>query len=376
MDRSHECGSGSSESGGVSMINKIHTHLNDKSKCKNPAKMKMNTSGERKIHNMASPQQYKQIPPGFPPNPKYTAKISFDGTDEDGHESYAEYLQLFRNICYNHGIKIDTSISGTKEKVCTTLEKGTFHVLVQLGEACVTFIIDLRHGWLRGYCIGDQVYELKPDKDEKIYMPHANRKELPFEGNHRKISGGAPGKIRIGANVLRKKLKELVSSNGRIDPEIIGLFTLYLCEGPKVQTAGDALLKSLIDPGMSRLEIALPSICQLLTNWSGLSGVAMNYMQEVSQGKVPSELEEKKRIPGVIDSVQDILKIMKILHIDGINKGIFSHRNVEDPNNWLTSDDIWKPTPQKRSWKGKATSPEKKGNNLQLQTPKKNPFRI
>lgn len=121
------------------------------------------------------------------------------------------------------------------------------------------FIIEARTWWLKGYIVGNTVYE---------------HKTLPFQGNHNYICQGNPGELEIGLPVLRRRHQSLVQDGVHQNPLAVGVYTLYLCEGPRIYKAFLAPSNSLVDPGSD-----------------------FNKLDAFSQGLPLPELAKKTRIP-------------------------------------------------------------------------------
>lgn len=131
--------------------------------------------------------------------------------------------------------------------------------------------------------IDDVVYELEPDLNEEIYMPHPKHRKLPFKGNHHQICDDNPGPMIIGLHKLRKALNSILENRANPDPKTVGLFVLYLCEGPKLPAICEKLSKSIVCSSVSRLDKDAPWTNDLIRSWSHFSEVIMRYVDYVDR---------------------------------------------------------------------------------------------
>lgn len=261
-------------------------------------------------------------------------RLSLDGTPKEVQRNYIKFLKKVRRWYYSKGHKENASpIFGRKKMVYTTPVQGTLYVDVTHDSDFVTFVIQAKHGWLRGYTIDDVGYELKPDLGEENYMPHPKHQKLSFKGNHHSISGGNPGALIIGQDKLRKALKSILESKGNPDPEDIGIFVLYLCEGPKLPLVGNILCKSIVCSAVSRLENYAPWINDMIRSWSEFSKEIMTYLDHVARGLKLPPLKNKHEVPGM-DSIQKYVANVRILHLHSYNSGIFHYTEMKDADIW------------------------------------------
>lgn len=87
-------------------------------------------------------------------------KLSLDGTPKEAQKELRRFAKKLKRWYYSRGRHASAkSILGRDKNVYTTPEKGALEIEVTNGSDCVTFVIEAKHGWMRGYCIDDAGYE-------------------------------------------------------------------------------------------------------------------------------------------------------------------------------------------------------------------------
>lgn len=80
-----------------------------------------------------------------------TITFSLNGTPSEVQRNFRKSVKEVRTWYYSKGIVPKNSSSVFGKNIYTTSEKGTLYVDVIHDSGCVTFIIQARYGWLRGY---------------------------------------------------------------------------------------------------------------------------------------------------------------------------------------------------------------------------------
>ena len=265
--------------------------------------------------------------------------LDISGPPKVVQANYKKYVQSARWWNYKKGIRVDvTRLFRRKKHVFTTPEKGTCCTVVKYKKDTITFIKQGRYWWVKAYCIDGKVHELKPDGDQKNYIECSDHTVLSFGGNHHDICNGDPGGSLTGLRYLRKAFTSIIEGGERIDPKFVGLFVVYLGEGPRFEIVFQALYMNIPSPNSMRLDYFIPWMNELVRNWNKLSEYAMKYMHCLREGLELPELDQGIAFPGM-DSIEKVLELVKILQLDAYNAGIFSHEKAQQPDVWRARDE-------------------------------------
>ncbi|XBI25386.1 hypothetical protein VPH35_050334 [Triticum aestivum] len=249
---------------------------------------------------------------------EYILYFSLDGEPMDVLRSYIKYVRSVWSLGFKRGLKIDaTKVFGTHQRICTTPIEGAVYVVVQLGNLLAVFVIKGDEWWLKGYYLGNKAIEFDPGTEGKQYIKGSVL--LNFTGNHYRISEGDPGSLYVGHESLVVAVKDVILSNGRPKRTSLGVIETYLCEGPRLKEAYDALKLSLVLKHVSRLEYVNSLITMLIRQWQTLSFNLMHYIRDLEIGETPKPLRAIFEIPGS-DSPEWIVSNVKMLYVNALKQ--------------------------------------------------------
>lgn len=247
----------------------------------------------------------------------------------DGKEvlpSYSEGITSILAWCRANGIARNVSrVLGRDAEVFTTPLGGTYYLVLQYDERCLELVLGGRDLYMMGWRGPNGSYKIKSDSQSVNYMTGTDVRIVKARKNYCNISlDGKAGSIKLGIFEFRRAFDALFGYRGESPgtvQEAIGTIAVYISEATRLKGAFDTVCPSFTDANVSRLNKGTFDT-RWVNRYGYYSGRAMEHIDSMMIGKQPPAIENRDI---EVESVEEIIREIRLFHIDAYNEGIFKH---------------------------------------------------
>lgn len=218
-----------------------------------------------------------------------TIVICLDGDDCEAREDYREGIRRVKEWCEAGGITVDVSdLFGPGCKVVTTRAGGALDLELKYKGRSITFLIQGRNLYIRGWRCQGKVFELDfEDQEDNFTLDRACIK-LKIGANYRDLIGGVKN-VPTGLIVLQKAFDKLWRHAGGENINIseeIAIFAVHIAEASRFPPILGFICESFTNLEFSRLGKD-PSNCNYVTKYKKASGAVMENIDRMKAGEKP-----------------------------------------------------------------------------------------
>lgn len=242
--------------------------------------------------------------------------------------SYSAGITSIVEWCHANGMVEDVSQLFGPEvvEVFTTPPDGTYYLVLEYSNRSLELVISGRDLYMMGWRGPNGTYEIKSDSQLVNYMVGNDVRLVEARRNYQNISPDSDvGRTKMGIHEFRRAFDDLFNYRGespRRVEEAIGKIAVYISEATRLQGAFDTVCASLKSDQVSRLNKG--RFNHLWVNRYGhYCSEAMKQIDLRKRGKETPPI----KIRGIeVQKVEEILREIRVLHIDAYNEGIFKKK--------------------------------------------------